>query len=177
MILYTHKKLFFTNLTTLYTQEVVFYQSDFYHPEKLKTLVSESWNAAVLDSGAINTVAGKVYHNCYINSLNKNEKRKIKHHTPGNTYRFGDGKLFPALQNVNIPIALGSRNVMLNTNIVVSDIPLLISRKSMKKANMALDFKNDHVFIFDQSIQLLVTKSGHYGIPINPYRTILNNQT
>ena len=66
---------------------------------------------------------------------------------------------------------------MLNTNIVVSDIPLLISRKSMKKANMTLDFKNDHAFIFDQSIQLLVTKSGHYGIPINPYKTILNNQT
>ena len=45
---------------TLYTQEVVFYQSDFDHPEQLKTLVSESWDAAVLNSGAINTVAGKV---------------------------------------------------------------------------------------------------------------------
>ena len=45
---------------TLYTQEVVFYQSDFDNPEQLKTLVSESWDAAVLNSGAINTVAGKV---------------------------------------------------------------------------------------------------------------------
>ena len=39
---------------TLYTQEVVFYQSDFEHPEQLKTLVSESWNTVVLDSGATN---------------------------------------------------------------------------------------------------------------------------
>ena len=34
---------------TQYTQEVVLYQSDFDHPEQLKTLASESWNAAVLD--------------------------------------------------------------------------------------------------------------------------------
>ena len=129
--------------------------------EQLKTLVLESWNAVVLDSGATNTVAGEVWYNCYITSLNKNEKRLIKHHTPGNTYRFGNGKLFPVLQNVDIPISLGSRNVMLNTDIVASDIPLLLSRKSMKKSNMTFDFKNDHAVIFDQSIQLLATKSGH----------------
>ena len=124
---------------TLYTQEVVLYQSDFDHPEQLKTLVSESWNSAVLDSGATHTVAGEVWYNYYITSLNENEKQKIKHHTPGNTYRFGDGKLFPALQNVDIPISLGSRHVMLNTDIVAYDITLL-------------DFKNNYAVIFDQSI-------------------------
>ena len=36
----------------LYTQEVVLYQSDFDHPDKLKNPVPETWNAAVLDSGA-----------------------------------------------------------------------------------------------------------------------------
>ena len=71
---------------TLFTQEVFLYQSDFDHPEQLKTFVSESWNAAVLDSGATNTVAGEVWHNSYITSLNKNEKQKIKHHTPGPTH-------------------------------------------------------------------------------------------
>ena len=62
---------------------------------------------------------------------------------------------------------------MLNTDIEASDIPLLLPRKSMKKANITLDYKNDHAVIFDQSIQLIVTKSGHYAIPINPYKTIL----
>ena len=132
---------------------------------------------AVLDSGATNTVAGEVWNNCYIINLNENEKQNIKHHTTGNTYWLGDGKLFPALQNVDIPISMGSRNVMLNTDVVASDIPLLLSRKSMKKANMTLDFKNDHAVIFDQSIQLIVTKSGQYPFPINPYIAILNNVT
>ena len=42
---------------------------------------------------------------------------------------------------------------------------------------MTLDFKNDHAIIFDESIQLIVTKSGHYAILLNPYKTILNNVT
>ena len=92
---------------TLYTQ-VVLYQSDLDHPEQLKTLVSDSWNSAVLDSGATNAVAGAVWYNCYITALNENEKQKIKYHTLENTYRFGDGKLFPALQNVDKPMSLGS---------------------------------------------------------------------
>ena len=69
--------------------KIVLYQSDFDHPEQLKNLVSESWNSAVLDSDATNTVAGKVWYNCYINSLNKNQTRKIKYHTFGNTYKLG----------------------------------------------------------------------------------------
>ena len=47
----------------------------------------------------------------------------------------------------------------------------------MKKANMTLDFKNDSAVSFDQSIQLLVTRSGHYAIPINLYKIILKNVT
>ena len=65
----------------------------------------------------------------------------------------------------------------LNTSIVASDIPLLLSRKSMKKANMTLDFKHDHAVIFDQLIQLIVKKLGNYAIPINSYKTILNSVT
>ena len=39
---------------------------------------------------------------------------------------------------------------------------------------MTLDFKNYHAAIFDQSIHLLVTKSRHSAMSINPYKTILN---
>ena len=66
---------------------------------------------------------------------------------------------------------------MLNIANAASDIPLLLSKKSMKKANMTLDFKNDPAVIFDQLVQLLVTRPGHYAIPINPYKTIPNDVT
>ena len=39
---------------------------------------------------------------------------------------------------------------------------------------MTLHFKNDNAIIFGESEQLIVTKSGHYAIPISPYNKILN---
>ena len=59
-----------------YTQEVILFQSDFDHREQIKNLAYESWNTAVLDSGATNTVAGKEWYNFYISSLSFDEKTK-----------------------------------------------------------------------------------------------------
>ena len=160
-----------------YTQEVILFQSDFNHPEWIKNLASKSWNAAVLDSGATNTVAGKEWYNCYISCQSFDEKTKIRCHKGTNIYRFGDGNLFTAIENVDIPIVLGKEHVMLNTDIVASDIPLLLSQKSMKKADMTLHFKNDNAILFRESVKLITTKSGHYTIPISPYKTVPNNLT
>ena len=41
---------------------------------------------------------------------------------------------------------------------------------------MTLDFKNDNAVVFGESVKL-ITKSGHYTIPISPYKIALNNLT
>ena len=41
----------------------------------------------------------------------------------------------------DIPVVIGSKQFTLNTDVVPNDIPLLHSKKSMKTANMTLDFK------------------------------------
>ena len=160
-----------------YTQEVILSQSDFDHLEQIKNLASESWNTAELDSGATNTVAGKEWYNCYISSLSFDEKTKIRRHKGTNIYRFGDGNLFTAIENIDIPIVLGKQHVMLNTGILASDFPLLLSRKSLKKADRTLDFKNDNAIVFGESVKLITTKPGHYTISISPNKTVLNNLT
>ena len=160
-----------------YTKDVILFQSGLDHPEQIKNLASDSWNAAVLDSGAKNTIAGKEWSNCYISSLSFDEKTKIRCHRGTNIYRFGNGNLFTAIEKVGIPLALGKQHVMPNTDIIVSDIPLLLSRKSMKKNDMTLDFNNDNAVVFGESVKLIITKSGHYTIPVSPYKTILNNLT
>ena len=110
---------------------------------------------------------------CYITSLSFDEKIKIRRHKGTNIYRFGDGNLFTAIENVNKPIVLGKQHVMLNTDIIASDILL----KSTKKADMTLDFKNDNAMVFGETVKLITTKSGHYTIPISPYKTVLNKIT
>ena len=107
--------------------------------------------------------------------MNSEEKLKIQHHIGINVYRFGDGNLVQAVENVDLPIAMGSKHVMLNTDIVPCDIPLLLSRKSTKRAGMTIDFKNDQAIPFGQQIQLMNTKSGYYTTPIRPYNALLNN--
>ena len=79
-----------------YTQDVLLYQSYYDHSEQLKTLVTESWNPAILDSGATNTVARESWFNCYMFSLSENEKQKVQCHPANNTCKFSYGKLFPA---------------------------------------------------------------------------------
>ena len=81
-------------IDTYYTQEVVLRQSDFDQPEQLKTLLSESWNAPILDSGATNTVAGESWFVCYMSSLSEDENQKVQCHLVNSTYRYGNGKFF-----------------------------------------------------------------------------------
>ena len=52
-------------------------------------------------------------------------------------------------------MVLVKQQVMLNTDLVASDIPLLLSRKSIKKANMTTDFKNDNTIVFGKSVNLI----------------------
>ena len=163
-VIYTiHKKSFFFNQIS-----TILSRSKTYH-------LSQSWNAAVLDIGATNTVAGKEWYNCYISSLSFDEKTKIRRHKGTNIYRFRDGNLFTAIENDDIPIVLGKQHVMLNTDIVGSDILLLLSRKSMKKADTALDFKNDNAIVFGELVKVITTKSSHCNVPYHPI--VLNNLT
>ena len=47
------------NQDTFFSQEVVLFQADYDHPAKLKNLVAESRNSAILDSEASNMVTGE----------------------------------------------------------------------------------------------------------------------
>ena len=51
------------------TNEIIMFQSDFDHPTNLRTLFSESWNHAVLDSGASKTICESMWLSTYVDSL------------------------------------------------------------------------------------------------------------
>ena len=42
----------------------------------------------------------------------------MQHHVGTNIYRFSDGNLVQAVENVDLPRAMGSKHVILNTNMV-----------------------------------------------------------
>ena len=72
---------------------VILFQSDLTDQDCMKIFVSESLSAAVLDSAATNTVAGKTWMDCYIDSLPEEKQTKISYSKSQNMFKFGSGDL------------------------------------------------------------------------------------
>ena len=60
-------------------------------------------------------------------------------------------------------------------DVVKSEIPLLLSKESMKVAESKIDFVNDRIKIYGKDIYLHFTTSGHFTIPLN--KTNINLKT
>ena len=57
--------------------------------------------------------------------------------------------------------------VFIEANVVKNELPLLLSRQSMKRAEMIIDFSNDTVNVGGKDIiELTCTSSGHYCLPL-----------
>ena len=67
---------------------------------------------------------------------------------------------------VHLPATLGKRSVGIDVCIVENDLPLLLSKESMEKAKILLDFNTGRARIFDDWIQLQCSSSGHYMVPL-----------
>ena len=51
--------------------------------------------------------------------------------------------------------------------VVSCNIPLLLSRTSLKTARAKLDFQNDMLSIFNEAVPLITSESGQYGLPLS----------
>jgi len=101
----------------------------------LNDLLSETWNCAIVDCGATKTVAGRAWVDNYLASLPDFEKQNVKFSPCKTSYRFGDGKQVFAVENVSLPVHIGTKSLFINTDVVDKNIPLLLSRESMKKGS------------------------------------------
>ena len=134
--------------------------------EYINQFVGETLNAAVLDSGCTRTVCGKLWLDCYIDSLSKEDSKLIEERPTSTRFKFGDGRVVQASRKVIIPEYIGDMKVNIETDVVSDDLPLLLSKQSMKTARTTIDFANDKVTMLDQVLNLHFTSSGHYTIGI-----------
>ena len=82
------------------------------------------------------------------------------------TLKFGNGNKLNSLYKVTLPCVIADTEVSIVTDVVDSDIPLLLSKASMKTARTCLNFENEIVTMFKKKIPLRCTSSGNYHIPI-----------
>ena len=158
-----------------YEHQVTLYQSHLLTDESMKIFVAESFSCAILDSGATATVAGETWMNCYIDSLPSDKKKKVSYAQSCNTFKFGSGNLFKSMYKVKVPANIGSKEVYIETDVVQTDVPLLLSRSAMKKANTFINFKEDSVSMLGEKQNIVVTSSGHYSLPLTDRHSALND--
>ena len=82
------------------------------------------------------------------------------------TFKFGDGNKLNSLYKVILPCVIADIEVSIITDVVNSDIPLLLSKDAMKNAGTCLNFEDVTVTMLKKKIPLSCTSSGHYYIPI-----------
>ena len=157
------------------SHHVTLYQSNLITDDHMKTFVAESFNMAILDSGATGTVAGKTWAECYIDSLPESTSQKLEFKKSSKSFKFGSNRVFNSLYRVSLPATIGTQAVDIEVDVVETDVPLLLSQKSMKKANTIMDFKNDTVTMLGETIKVHVTQSGHYALPLGNHHKILDD--
>ena len=138
-----------------------------YNKEEIYQLGVDARNCAILDSACSSTVCGQNWMDSYINSLNEVDRKKIKQTTGERTFKFGGGTRLKSRAEYCLPAVIAGKEVTIKTDVVGSDIPLLLSRTAIKRAGVKMDLENDSATIFGKDIALNLTTSGHYCIPID----------
>ena len=162
--------------STYILNEVVLHQIDYDNPQKLKFLMSETWSAVLHDCGTSKTICGKERLSHFVNNLCEEDQQQIQYCESNHVYWFGDGKKLKATHSAKILALLGNKHITIQTDVTENDIPLLLSKSSMKKAKMTLDFQNDIANAFGEKIPLITTSSGHYAIPITKVKQIITKE-
>ena len=155
--------------------DVILYQSELVTERDYNIFVAESSVAAILDCGATATVAGKEWFESYCDGLTKDEQTKIEYYDSNSAFKFGCGEKYKSLYKAKIPAKVGSKSVMIATDLVDTAIPLLLSKEAMKKAETQINFVDDTVKMFGQVQDVQLTSSGHYAIPLNNARNVLED--
>jgi hypothetical protein len=133
-----------------------------------KRLQNEADQSCVLDSACTSTVCGYKWFQSYVDNLSMSDVKLVKSRKGEKTFKFGIG-LAGSILECEIPAYIAGRRVMIRTDVVEADVPLLLSLGTMASLGMIIDLGNAIVTVFGQSTQLTRTSSGHLSLSLtNP---------
>ena len=83
-------------------------------------------------------------------------------------FTFSDGSTVSSIKKVTLPCYIGGVMAEKTLDLVKCNVPLLLCKRSMKTAEMVLDFKNDTVKVGGDWMNMrCATSDGHYLLPIS----------
>jgi len=151
------------------------YNNSSVEKETLNVFLSETLNFAVVDSGCSKTVCGITWMQCLQDSLSESDLKLIEESPSQTCFKFGDGNKVVSMKKVKFPAYIANKKIFIITDVISNDIPLLLSKESMKKGQAKLNFITDSISIFGNEIPLQTTSTGHYLLCIGNTTEYLNN--
>ena len=95
---------------------------------------------AVIDSACSSSVAGEQWLKQYLDYLPAGDRVKVKQDPSGKIFKFGGGTRLVSDMVYTIQGLIAGKPVLIKTDVVKSDIPLLLSRTAMKAMDCKMDF-------------------------------------
>ena len=133
----------------------------------VEVFTAEAMKSAILDTACTKTVCGRVWFEDFVHHLTDNERLQIITDPSETPFRFGDAPVVRSVQSVRIPVVMGGKPCTLQTEIVERNIPLLLSKESLKKAQTKIDLANDSISMFGRVVESYQTSNGHYAVPLS----------
>ena len=133
--------------------------------DEITCLLGETLGMAVIDSGCPKTVCGQEWLDENLKSRNI-DSSNLQWLKSDAIFRFGDSEPVHANKKVLLPLNIANKDILLETEVVSSNIPLLLSKETMKTANAKMYFENDKINLFGVDQTMICTSTGHYAIPI-----------
>ena len=94
--------------------------------------VGDAFNHMILDTGCPHNVAGKIWVDCFFEGLS-NEELKLVEKSPSTIkFKFGGGRVLQSLYRIQAHILVTGCHVTISFDVVESDIPLLLGKRTVK---------------------------------------------
>ena len=90
-----------------------------------------------------------------------------KSHRP---FKFVHGSVIYSDKAITIAAKIGKTDCKINVEVVPIELPLLLSKESLKRAGAELDIPNDEAVLFGEKLKLELTSSGHYCVSITGHQ-------
>lgn len=112
----------------------------------------------------VQKLCGEKWLEDYTSGLPQSELLKIDDKQSARPFRFGDDKVVYSIRKVTIPARIGHTKCKIETEVVPANIPMLLSKTSLKRASAVMDIAHDKATMFKQPVKLELTSSGHYCV-------------
>ena len=122
----------------------------------------------IIDTACTKTVAGKQWFDNFKANLTKHSLDEIQYFPKSTRFKFGDGRKVQSTMRVIFPVMLAGKYCKINAEIVDENIPLLLSKSSVRRCQTNINICHHKATIFNKEIQLHQSTSGHYCIDILP---------